>query len=53
MDWLKTHRVIIDCDNRRITAYTRDNIHVTFQGDKHDVLPQIVHDSRWHGQLMG
>ena len=22
MDWLKAHRVIIDCDSRRITAYT-------------------------------
>ena len=21
--------------------------------DKHDVLPKTVHDSRWHGQLMG
>ena len=26
---------------------------MTFQGDKHDVLPQTVHESRWHGQLMG
>ena len=47
------HRVVIDCDSRRITAYTRDNIRVTFQGDKHDALPQTVYDSRWHGQLMG
>ena len=47
------HRVVIDCDHRRITAYTRDGIRVTFQGDKHDALPQTVHDSRWHGQLMG
>ena len=23
MDWLTAHRVIIDCDSRRITAYTR------------------------------
>ena len=22
MDWLTTHRVVIDCDRRRITAYT-------------------------------
>ena len=22
-------------------------------GDKHDVLPQTVHNSRWSGQLMG
>ena len=47
MDWLTAHRVVIDCDSRRITAYTWDGIHVTFQGEKHDALPQIVHDSRW------
>ena len=22
MDWLTAHRVVLDCDNRRITAYT-------------------------------
>ena len=39
MDWLMAHRVVIDCDCRRIFTYTRDDIRVTFQGDKHDVLP--------------
>ena len=53
MDWLTAHRAVIDCDRRRITTYTRDGICVTFKGDKHDALPQTVHDSRWHGQLMG
>ena len=53
MDWLTTHRVVIDFDSRRITAYTLDNIRVIFQGAKHDALPQTVHDSRWSGQLMG
>ena len=53
MDWLTTHWVVIDCDSKRITAYTRDNIRVTFQGEKHDVLPKTVHNSRWSGQLMG
>ena len=53
MDWLTAHLVIIDCDSRRITAYTWDDIRVTFQGKKHEVLPQTVHDSRWSGQLMG
>ena len=24
-----------------------------FQGDKHDALPQTVHDSKRHGKLMG
>ena len=53
MDWLMAHRVVIDCDRRRVTTYTLDGIFVIFQGDKHDALPQAVYDSRWHGQLMG
>ena len=53
MDWLTAHRVVIDCDSRRITAYTRDGIRVTFEGEKHDDLPQTMQDSRWIGQLMG
>ena len=53
MDWLTEHRVVIDCDSRRITGYTPDSIRVTFQGAKHDALPQTMHDSRWSGQLMG
>ena len=52
-DGLTAHLVIIYCDSRRITAYTRDDIRVTFQGEKHDALPQTVHDSRWSGHLMG
>ena len=53
MDWLTTHRVVIDCDRRRVTAYTEDGICITFQGDKHDSLRRAVYDSRWHGQLIG
>ena len=30
MDWLMAHRVVIDCNSRKITAYTRDDIRVTF-----------------------
>ena len=48
IDWLTTHRVVIDCDHRRVTAYTQDSIRITFQGDKHDALPRTVYDSRWH-----
>ena len=33
------HRVVIDCDSRKITTYTLDGIHVTFQEEKHDALP--------------
>ena len=53
IDWLTTHQVVIDCDRRRITAYTQDDVCVMFQGDKHDALPQAVYNSRWHGHLMG
>ena len=53
MDWLTEHRVVIDCDRRRVTAYTPDCICVMFQGDKHDALPQAVYDFRWHRRLMG
>ena len=53
MNWLTAHRVVIDCNRRRVTAYTQDSIRVTFQGDKHDALPQTMYDSRWQGQLMG
>ena len=37
----------------RVTTYTQDGTRVTFQGDKHDVLPQTMYDSRWHRQLIG
>ena len=50
---LTAHLVVIDCDSRRITAYTQDGIRVTFQGEKYDALTQTVHHSKWSGQLMG
>ena len=39
MDWLTAYRVDIDCERRGVTAYTQDNTCVTFQRDKHNVLP--------------
>ena len=33
------YRVVIDCERRRVTAYTQDGTRVTFQGDKHDIFP--------------
>ena len=53
MDWLTAHQVIIDCDRRRVTTYTLDDVCVMFQGDKHNVMPQVVYDSRRHRQLQG
>ena len=40
MDWLTAYRVIIDCEHRRVTAYTQDGTRVVFQGDKHGIFPQ-------------
>ena len=53
MDWLTAHRVVIDCDRMRVTAYTLDGTCVVFQGNRHDASPHNVYDSRWHGQLTG
>ena len=30
MDWLTTYRVVIDCERRRVTAYTQDGTRVVF-----------------------
>ena len=46
MDWLIAYRVVIDCDRRRVSAYTQDDTRVVFQGDKHDIFPQTVYESR-------
>ena len=49
MDWLTAYRFVIDCERRRVTAYTRDGTHVVFQGDKHDMFSQIVYESICQG----
>ena len=51
MDWLTAYRVVIDCEHRSVIAYTQDGTHVVFQGDKHDILPQTVYESKCQGQL--
>ena len=53
MDWPIAYRVVIDCEHRRVTAYMQDGTRVVFQGDKHDILPQTVYESRCQGQLEG
>ena len=40
MDWLTVYKVVIDCERRRVTAYTQDCTRVVFQGGKHDILPR-------------
>ena len=32
MDWLTAYRVVIDCERRRVTAYTQDGNRLVFQG---------------------
>ena len=39
MDWLIAYGIVIDCERRRVTAYTQDGTRVVFQGDKHDIFP--------------
>ena len=30
MDWLIAYRIVIDCERRRVTAYTQDGTHMVF-----------------------
>ena len=46
MDWQTAYRVVIDCERRRVTEYTQDGTRLVFQGDKHEILPQTVYESR-------
>ena len=53
MDWLIAYRIVIDCERRRVTAYTQEGTRMVFQGDKHDILPHTVYESKCQGQLAG
>ena len=53
MDWLTAYRVVIDCERRRVTAYTQDSTRVVFQRDKHDILSHTVYESKCQGHLAG
>ena len=45
MDWLIAYRIVINCERRRVTAYTQDGTRMVFQGDKHDILSHTVYES--------
>ena len=30
MDWMTAYRVVIDCEHKRVTAYTQEGTRVTF-----------------------
>ena len=53
MDWLIAYGIVIDCERRRVTAYTQDGTRVVFKGDKHDIFPPTVYESRCQGHLAG
>ena len=40
MDWLMTHRIIIDCDRRWVTTYTQDVIVLCFRGRSMMLYPK-------------
>ena len=46
MDWLIVYRIIINCEHRRVAAYTQDSTRMVFQRDKNDILPQTVYESK-------
>ena len=49
MDWLIAYMIIIDCEHRRVTAYTQDGTPMVFQRDKNDIFPQTVYESKCQG----
>ena len=53
MDWLIAYRVVIDCERRRVSAYTQDDNRIVFQGGRHDIFPQTAYESKCQGQLAG
>ena len=53
MDWLIAYRIIIDCERRRVTAYTQDGTCMVFQRDKNGILPKTVYESKCQEQLAG
>ena len=53
MDWLIAYRVIIDCERRRVTAYTQNGNYMAFKGGRYDILPQTVYEFKYQGQLAG
>ena len=53
MDWLIAYGMVIDCERRRVTAYTQDGNRMVFQGGRHDILPHTVYESKCQGQLAG
>ena len=46
MNWLTAYRVVIDCEHKKVTAYRQDGTCVVFKGEKHDILPHMVYESR-------
>ena len=40
MEWLTAHKVVIDCDCRWVTAYTRDVIVLHFRGRSMMLYPR-------------
>ena len=46
MDWLTVYKVVIDCERRRVTAFTLDGTRVVFQGGQARYFAQTVYESK-------
>ena len=51
MDWLSTHRAVIDCHQKKVTAYTLDITPIQFKGDRKISLSMVMKRTKWHTQL--
>ena len=40
MDWLIAYRIVIDCERRRVIAYTQDGTRVVFRGTSMTFCPR-------------
>ncbi|XP_058218908.1 uncharacterized protein LOC131329657 [Rhododendron vialii] len=52
MDWLSSHRVVIDCHQKMVTAYTPDGTCIKFKGNR-QTPKSTTRRTRWQYQLFG
>ncbi|XP_028106501.1 uncharacterized protein LOC114305596 [Camellia sinensis] len=53
MDWLSTHRAVIDCCQKKVVAHMQNGTRFLFKGDRQDPMVSTKHRMQWHDQLAG
>ncbi|XP_058202637.1 uncharacterized protein LOC131317072 [Rhododendron vialii] len=53
MDWLTTHRAVIDCHRKMVTAYSPEGTCLKFKGDRQDPSAPYAYKTKWHRKLTG